>query len=140
MVYQNLRHAHLLEVGLTQILGNHNFLNIFPAGQIQNIFHDKHIPQRNSLKLIEFETHYIKSNPPLLFRQQSMQWSYNMVHSHFTLCLRARDYIKHRLSQHPWYGLWMSVKGPHIQGHGRNVRGEPVFSVMAAGWFCEKSG
>jgi hypothetical protein len=22
----------------------------------------------------------------------------------------------------------------------RNVRGEPVFSVMAAGWFCEKSG
>jgi hypothetical protein len=23
---------------------------------------------------------------------------------------------------------------------GCNVRGEPVFSVMAAGWFCEKSG
>jgi hypothetical protein len=22
---------------------------------------------------------------------------------------------------------------------GTNVRGEPVFSVMAAGWFCEKS-
>jgi hypothetical protein len=21
-----------------------------------------------------------------------------------------------------------------------NVRGEPVFSVLAAGWFCEKSG
>ena len=21
-----------------------------------------------------------------------------------------------------------------------NVRGEPIFSVMAAGWFCEKSG
>ena len=21
-----------------------------------------------------------------------------------------------------------------------NVRGEPVFSVMAAGWFCEESG
>jgi hypothetical protein len=21
-----------------------------------------------------------------------------------------------------------------------NVRGEPVFSVMAAGWFCDKSG
>ena len=21
-----------------------------------------------------------------------------------------------------------------------NVQGEPVFSVMAAGWFCEKSG
>ena len=41
-----------------------------------------------------------------------MQWSHNMIHSHFTLCLRARDYIK-RLSQHPSYGLWMRVKGPH---------------------------
>ena len=41
-----------------------------------------------------------------------MQWSRNMVHSHFTLCLRARDYIQ-RLSQHPWYGLWMRVKDPH---------------------------
>ena len=37
-----------------------------------------------------------------------MQWS----HSHFTVCLRAHDYIK-RLSQHPWYDLWMRVKGPH---------------------------
>jgi hypothetical protein len=35
-----------------------------------------------------------------------------MVHSHFTLRMRACDYIK-RLSQHPWYGLWMRVKGPH---------------------------
>ena len=34
-----------------------------------------------------------------------------MVRSHFTLRLRARDYIK-QLSQHPWYGLWMKVKGP----------------------------
>jgi hypothetical protein len=25
--------------------------------------------------------------------------------------LRACDYIKW-LSQHPWYGLWMRVKGP----------------------------
>ena len=41
-----------------------------------------------------------------------MQWSHNMVHSHFTLCLTVRDYIK-RLSQHPWYNLWMRVKGPH---------------------------
>ena len=33
--------------------------------------------------------------------------------SHFTLCLRALDYIT-RLSQHPWYyGSWMRVKGPH---------------------------
>ena len=41
-----------------------------------------------------------------------MQWSRNMIHSHFTLCLRACDYIK-RLFQHPGYGLWMRVKGPH---------------------------
>jgi hypothetical protein len=26
--------------------------------------------------------------------------------------LRVSNYIK-RLSQHPWYGLWMRVKGPH---------------------------
>ena len=41
-----------------------------------------------------------------------MQWSRNMVHSHFTLCWRVCDYLK-RLSQHPWYGLWMRIKGPH---------------------------
>jgi hypothetical protein len=29
-----------------------------------------------------FETYYIKPNPHLFFRQQNMQWSYNMVHSH----------------------------------------------------------
>ena len=37
-----------------------------------------------------------------------------MVHSCFTLCLRAREYIK-RISQNPWYNLWMRVKGPHTQ-------------------------
>ena len=41
-----------------------------------------------------------------------MQWSYNMVHSHFTLCLKVCVYLK-QLSQHPRYGLWMRVKGPH---------------------------
>ena len=35
-----------------------------------------------------------------------------MVHSQFTLCLRACDYTK-CLSQRPWYGLEMRVKGPH---------------------------
>ena len=34
-----------------------------------------------------------------------MQWSRNMVHSHFTQCLRAHDCIK-RLSQHPWYAAF----------------------------------
>jgi hypothetical protein len=62
--------------------------------------------------LIEFEIYYNKPNPPLFFRQHNMRWTCNMVHSHFTLCLRARDYIE-RLSQHPWYGLWMRVKALH---------------------------
>jgi hypothetical protein len=79
---------------------------------LEGRFHDGHTPPSNSLKLIEFETYYIKPNIFFLyFSQQNIQWSYNMVHSHFTLCLRARDYIK-RLSQHPWYALWMRVKGP----------------------------
>ena len=55
----------------------------------------------------------MKPNPPLLFRQQNMQWSRVMVHSHFTPCLRVRDYLE-RLFQHSWYGLWMRVKGPTI--------------------------
>ena len=83
------------------------FHNIF-----QDRFQDRQTPPSISLKLIEFEKYYIKPNPPLFFRQQNMQWSRNMVHSHFTLCLRARDYIKW-LSHHPWYGLCMRVKGPH---------------------------
>src|ERR1700737_1213861 len=41
-----------------------------------------------------------------------MQRSLNMVHSHFTLCLRTRPHTKWA-AQHPWYGLWMKVKGPH---------------------------
>jgi hypothetical protein len=35
-----------------------------------------------------------------------------MVHSHFTLCLRTRPQTKW-VAQHPWYGLWMIIKGPH---------------------------
>jgi hypothetical protein len=46
-----------------------------------------------------------------------------------------------------WYPMWKTQPPlpvlrhpaqPH--SHPRNVRGEPVFSVVAAGWFCEKSG
>ena len=39
-----------------------------------------------------------------------------MVHSHFTLCSRVRDYLK-RLSQHLWYGLWIRVKGCQPKTH-----------------------
>jgi hypothetical protein len=104
-------------------------------------FQDRQTPPSNSLKLIEFETCYTKSNPPLFFRQQSMQWSRNMVHSHFTLRLRARDYIngfpntrgmafgwetrvltitRSRLLAHVWSGLkggftlWLKIKRPWI--------------------------
>ena len=41
-----------------------------------------------------------------------MQWSRNVVYSHFTLCLRA-PYYRKQLSQHPWYNLWTRIKGPH---------------------------
>ena len=88
------------------------FLARHIAGRFHNRFQDKQTTPNNSLKLIDFETYYINPNPPLFSRQQNMQWSCNMVDSHFTLCLRARDYIKW-LSQHPWYGVWMRVKGPH---------------------------
>ena len=80
--------------------------------KFHNMFQNKQTLPSNSLKLREFETYCIRPNPPLFFRQQNMQWSCNMVHSHFTLCLRARDYIKQHF-QHPSYGLWMRVKDPH---------------------------
>ena len=100
--------------------GDHELFNFFQhdrsQGRFQNIlqdrFQDRQTPPSNSLKSIAFETYYIKLNPLILFGQQNMLRSCNMVHSHFTLCLRAHDYLKH-LSQHPWYGLWMRVKGPH---------------------------
>ena len=106
---------------LMQIPGDREFLNTFlQHDKFQDMYHnifqyrfpDRQTLPSSSLKLVEFETYYIKPNPPLFFRQQNMQWSRNMVHSHFTLCLRVRDYIK-RLSQHPWYDHWMRVKGPH---------------------------
>ena len=122
MASWNFRQAHFQEVGLTQISGDHYFFGIFSsmtncktdcrAYSKIYISQDRLTPPSSSLKLIEFETYCIKPNPPLFFLQQNMQWFRNMVHSHFTLCLRACDYIK-QLSQHPWYGLWMRVKGPH---------------------------
>ena len=113
MASRNLHQAYLLEVGMTQISEDHDYLNIcFQQDKFQDRFHNGfqyrfHVwqtPPSSSLKLVEFDTYYIKPNPPLCFC--------NMVHSHFTLCLRVREYLK-RLSQHPWYGLWMRVKGPH---------------------------
>ena len=108
--------------GIYVFLKTMTFLNILSSGtnfrinckvdSITNFKIERQTPPSNSLKVIEFKTSYIKLNPPLFFSQQNMQWSYNTVHFHFTLCLRTRDYIK-RLSQHPWYNLWMRVKSPH---------------------------
>jgi hypothetical protein len=50
--------------------------------------------------------------------------------------------ISERLEQKESCGLVVLLQsGFSNGGYGiaRNVRGEPVFSVMAAGWFCEKS-
>jgi hypothetical protein len=107
---------------LTQIPGDCDFLKIkfkrldfeiYCKAYFHSTFHyrfqNRQTPPTNYLK---YETYYIEPNSLLFFHQQDMQLSHKMVHSHFTVCLRARDYIK-RLSQHPWYGLWMRVKGPH---------------------------
>ena len=128
MVCRNLRQAYLQD-GV--------------QGRFQNRFQDWQILPSSSLKLVEFETYYMKPNPPLFFRQQNMQWARNMVHSHFTLCLRFRDYLK-RLSQHPWYGLWMRVKGPHhykVTTLGLCVKWpwEPVTSTLQALSLVEKA-
>ena len=103
------------------------FFNYFFQQQIfqdkkHNIFHnrfqDRQTPTSDSLELIKFGTYYNKPTPLLFFRQQNMQWSCNMIHSHFTLCLKAGEYIK-RLSRHSLYSLWTRVKGPPpLQGHG----------------------
>ena len=74
-------------------------------------FQDRQTPLSNSLKLVDFEIYYMKPNPPLHFRQQIMQWSHNMVHSHFILSLRVHDYLKRFPNTHGT--LWMRVKGPH---------------------------
>ena len=55
-----------------------------------------------------------------------------MVHSHFTLCMRARDYVK-RLSQHPWYNLWMGDKGPHhykVTALGSCVKSPSILNIV----------
>ena len=90
----------------------HDILHGIFQNRFQQRFQNIQTSLNSSLKLVGFETYYIEPNPSLFFHQHNMQESHNMVHSHFTLCLRALDYIK-RLSQHPWYGLWMRVKGPH---------------------------
>jgi hypothetical protein len=74
------------------------FLEYFPQhdrvqDKLQGKFQDRQTPPGNSLKLIEFETYCIKPTPPPFFHQPNMSWSRIMVHSHFTLCLRACDYI-----------------------------------------------
>ena len=108
-------------VNPTQILGDHDFLNIFSKKTncmaysiTSSRVYSKHIQisSSSSLELVEFETSYIKPNPPLVFSPLKYGLVPHMVHSHFTLCLRVHDYLE-RLSQHTWYNLWMRVKGPH---------------------------
>jgi hypothetical protein len=88
------------------------FLIIFLQDRLQGTFQDKQTSPSDYLKLIEFETNYTKTKPSPLFPPTKHAMVLHMVHSHVTQCLRAHDYIK-QLSQHPWYGLWMTVEGPH---------------------------
>ena len=110
MVTWNFRQAHLQDTYFERPW----FCNIFFhhdrfQGKFHDRFHDRQTPPTNWYSL-----RHIVSNQiiPYIFRELNRQWSSNMVHSHFTLCLRTLDYKK-RLSQHPWYyGLWMRAKGP----------------------------
>ena len=78
----------------------------------QDRFQDRQTPPSNSLRLIEFETYnYIKPNPSLFLRQQMVPH-----HGPFSIHTMLEDPWLHKTtfpSQHPWYGLWMRVKGPH---------------------------
>ena len=65
-----------LGVGLIEIPGDYEYLKKYSQhdkfqdglqGTFQYRFHDKQTPTINYLKLIEFETYYIKPNPPLFF-------------------------------------------------------------------------
>ena len=76
MVSWNFRDAHLQEVGPTKISGDHDFFNIFfqrdkNQDKLQCKFLDRFQGRQTlpstSLRLIKFETHYNKSNPPLFF-------------------------------------------------------------------------
>jgi hypothetical protein len=71
MASRNLCQPHLLEVGLTKIPGDNDFFLIFFFQQdrfqdrLQGKFQDRQkTPPSNSLKLMEFETYYIKPNRP----------------------------------------------------------------------------
>ena len=65
MVSRNFRQAHPQEVGLTQFMGVHAFFNFFfQQDRLQGRFQYRQTPSSNYLKVIEFETCYIKPNPP----------------------------------------------------------------------------
>ena len=65
------RPTDLQEVGLTQILGDRDFILFFQQDRFhdkfQLIFEDKQTPPSSSLKLVEFGTYYNIPNPPLFF-------------------------------------------------------------------------
>ena len=136
MVCRNLRQAYLQEVGLTQISWDHFFIFIFTsAWQIScrflsrflNRFQDWQIPPSSSLKLVEFETKYIKPNHPSSYANKICNGpaTWSILTSHYAW--GSMTTLK-RLSQHPCYGLWMRVKGPH---HYKVTSQEPW------PWTCE---
>ena len=109
MVTRNFRHAYLQEVGLTQFSGDHDLNFFFQHDRFQDILQYIQIPLNSSLKLVEIEIFYIKPYPPLFFHQQHMQWSCYMVHSHFTLCLRVRDYLNNFPTPMAWLILAITI-------------------------------
>ena len=121
MVSPNFRRACLQELDLTQISKDHDFFHIFfsmpyfkinfKAYSIVDSMTYRHhqVVLSNWWSLKHFILNQIL---PSFYANNICNGPPHMVHSHCTLCLRFRNYLK-RLSQHPWYGLWMRVKGPH---------------------------
>ena len=69
-----------------------------------------------------------------------LRWVHAQIASTFTFL--ATDTVQYNnyhkiqtVEEHVW-----DLKLKNVTCHLGNVRGEPVSSVMAAGWFCEKSG
>ena len=67
-------------------------------------------PMRNLTREWNKNGRYVTSEIgfSLILHQYNMQWSLNMVHSHFTLCLRARDYTNGYHNTHDMAFRWES--------------------------------
>lgn len=71
----------------------------------------------------------------------NIQWTQTLMHSHQsleTILASLESCSKHKYSIRAQF-----LHCPHLLewiNYNNSVQGELIFSAMAAGWFCEKSG